>query len=177
MTPEASPILPLPGSEEMAARRSFRRGRVLVWAVVLVTAVFLFQGSVREVWSRGFQGGASDRITGWITQAILCWLALRGGRFATGCFTALYGVILVAFATITAFIVASLVSPADPSPDFDLGFGSMVFAFLQAAWAAFALWVLLLSRDARFYAQMRREGIADADADAFTWPPAHRRQE
>ena len=144
--------------------------------VVLVTAVYLFQGSAREFWSLGFQVATSDQITGWITQAILCWLALRGGRFAVGCFTVLYGMILILFATVTAFIVASIVSPGNPSPDFDMSFGSAAFAFLQVAWSAFALWVLLLSPDARFYMQMRREGIAEADANAFEWPPAHHRQ-
>ncbi len=118
---------------------------------------------------------------------LVAWLGLRGGRMVTGFLVLLNTCVFLGYAlSVVEWCIWNFLPVAD-WPGFVRGSGlyggplyedrhyaALIIAFNLCA--AFSLWVLLLSKDARFYRRTRRREVVTEEANAFEWPPEYRRQ-
>ncbi len=172
-------------------RLAFRRGRLLTLLVIIVTAGLFLAPAVRDVWfgypldrvPRHGENPWTDLVMNCAIIGILCSCAWRGGKNSTGCLAILYSAGLAAFVLTS---VATLISFSwHAGEGIGFGFGrisvrggdhdlrDMLAAAALGAWTVFSFWVLVLSRDARFYRDTRRLGIAEGDESFDDWD--HRR--
>lgn len=173
----------VPVSAEETFRARFRRGRRLLLVLAVTTGVYHVAETLGDYLLGNATGGLSDLLVGWVVFGWICWCVFRGGTLTGGCFLMAAILFLLAVAFGMLVVVGNLVIPTG---HFSLGIDDFhgigsdwksTVSFLPVgAWAAYTFWVLGISKDARLYREARRRGIAEEEANAFEWPPRHRRQ-
>ncbi len=182
MIPESN-LSTVPVSAEETFRARFRRGRGLLLVLAVTAGAYHVAVTLRIYLLGKATGGLSDLLIGWVIFGWVCWCVFRGGKLTGGCFLMAASLFLLALVFGMLAVVGNLViSTGHFSLGIDdfQGIGSdwkSTVSFLPVgAWAAYTFWVLRISQDARLYREARRRGIAEEEANAFEWPPRHRRQ-
>ena len=171
MTPELSPSIYPSGADEKFAA-SFRRGRRFVLLLAVLTGGYLLSSSLHGYLTGKDPGGWFNLLVTCALEWWFCWCLFRGGRLASGCLLLVASPLLVVLGFALLAVCSNFMIPKEIGADW-----KSTLAFLPfAAWGAYAFWVLLISKDARLYREVQRQGIAEKEARSFEWPPASRRQ-
>ena len=125
------------------------------------------------MWSHGLHGVTMKQAVGWIVAGMICWWFFRGGTFSTGCIGTMYLIVFVCFCVALIYAALNGFIPAGPPRDLP-AWRDWLEPLATGGWVTFAVWVLLISKDARLYREAQRQAIRAEEADAFKRPPPGR---